>query len=159
MLQLTTALSNQVTLLNKVNALLLAEIKHIYPQLLKYVGKKIVVANGHAKAFKIDFLIDTNKCKCNFDITKYSMWLEIKTFITNDNGNRTYYEKSIYLGEVKDNMLNYLDTLDEIIKRYELLTIHNVVDNFALIANYKELKTKLDAIESNFKLDKNLLKY
>jgi hypothetical protein len=145
---------------NKINLLALSEINKIQPQLLNFIGEKILIGNGKTSSkFIIEFTKNV-KHSYYFDISAYSIWLKISTSIKVGEFSYAYFDKSIYMGEMcQDGKLKNILPIAEIINNWNLDKKETLRNAKKQIAKYKKLKSEIEKIEANFKLSKDLLKY
>ena len=159
---------------NELNRIMLEQITHIYPQLEKFVGKKINTLNGKSAKFIIDFKsIPAKVCKltkndfasnqgCYFNITNYSIYLNFKLcFNGGEYADKTYYckyfEKGIYLGEIDSMTLKSLLSFEEITKNLE--NYLDIDKEQAKLDKYAELKKQLEAVRETIKVSSDFYKY
>jgi hypothetical protein len=159
---------------NELTRIILEQLTHVYPQLEKFVGKKINTQSGKSAKFIIDFKeIPAKLCKltennfaqnqgCYFNITNYSIYLNFKLcFNGGKYEDKTYYcryfERSVYLGEMDNATLKNLTDLNELIN--DLYQIINIDEEQAKLNKYHELKDKLEAVRTTIKVDSEFYKY
>jgi hypothetical protein len=159
---------------NELNRIVLEQLIHIYPQLEKFIGKKINTLNGKSAKFIIDFLnFNANVCKltdndfasnqgCYFSISNYSICLNFKLcFNGGKYEDKTYYcqyfEKSIYLGEMDNTTLKNLTDFDNLTK--DLTKVLDFDEEQAKLNKYHELKEKLETVRETIKVDSEFYKY
>lgn len=158
----------------QLNLLTLNEVKHILPQLLAFVGKKIFTLKGKAKTFNISFTGlqpqpvvkgDTATLHLCYLTEGYNN-LILKMKICLNGGSyekRTYYcqyfEQEINLGEVKNSVLVSVKNLEDIIKTYELDEIVSIDEEIEKIKKYKELSDQLNEVKRSIKIPENIYKY
>jgi hypothetical protein len=143
---------------NKINALTMAEIINIVPQLQKYIGTKINTLNGKSKKFIINFTGNFNH-HCYFDISNHSIWLKTSISLPVPPHSCEYFKKEIYLGEMKSDILISVNPIVNIIQDWKLDIVETMDNVLSQIKEYKETKAKLDKIEGAFNLGKDVLKY
>jgi hypothetical protein len=159
---------------NEINRIALNQINHIYPQLQKFVGKKINTLNGKSAKFIIDFKKeDANICQltdndyasnqgCYFEFGRSAIYLHIRLcFNGGKYDDHTYYcqyfEKTIYLGDMENNELKNLVSLESLIK--DLTEVLDIILEQAKLNRYHELKQQLEAVRETIKVDSEFYKY
>lgn len=144
--------------LNQINTLALAELQHIYPQLEKYVGQKINTQSGKSKKFVIEFT-GTIKHRCYIDLKSTTIWLSLTICISKGTNGCQYFDKHLSLGLMENDTLTELFPLDITIRDYQLDRPEKVENVRNQLQEYKIAKEKLQAIERDFRLSNDLLKY
>jgi hypothetical protein len=154
--------------INRVNEISINLIEVIIPQLKEYINQKIVT--------KSDRPIFMSKVRLNFDrnpvngkdgehfntTTAYinlsygsNMWLNVKTCLNGGDYEAKpysthycqYFDKSIYLGEIKDQILTRLENIEEIIENYKLnVKLDSDIIN-KQIKEYNELMEQAEKIK------------
>lgn len=157
---------NQVHYNNELNKVILKEIQNIYPQLLPFLNKPILLADGKtSKKFKIDFLrTDPEPLKtgdfarnhiCYLDVSTYSIWLKVSLcFSGGSYENKTYYcsyiDKSVYVGKIDNCMLTEIFKPEETIKDYKLNESINIDKEQAKVNRYNSLLSELEQVKNSF---------
>lgn len=149
---------------NLINKLTVNELNNLLPQLQKYVGTKILTQSGKSAKLKYEHTKENN-FRAHLDISTYSIWLKCDVSTQsapdkNDVCTTTYFKRDIYLGEMKnDGTLKSLEDLNIILINWSLTNVIELEKVNEQIKKYKELKQQIEAIENNFQLNKNFLKY
>jgi hypothetical protein len=157
---------NQIHYNNELNKILVKEIQNIYPQLLPFLNKQILLSDGkNSKKFKIDFLrTDPAPLKnndfgrnhiCYLDISTYSIWLKVSLcFSGGKYEDNTYYcsyiDKSVYIGKVENCMLTEISKPDDIIKDYKLNNLIDIDNEQAKVKKYNSLLSELEQVKNSF---------
>jgi hypothetical protein len=154
-------LSKNVEGQNLINALTIKELEFLIPQLNKYLGQKIMTLNGKSKKFVYSHHTPEDKTffRVHLDISKHSIWLKCDTCLQTSEFSVTYYKNCIYIGTMKDECLNTIESVEHIINTYNLSTLIDANKIQEKINKYKEIKNQLQEIERNFPLEKSLLNY
>jgi hypothetical protein len=114
-------LEQQIEGVNKINDLTIKSLKHILPQLEKYVGKKIIIGTGFSKNFNIDHLEIENTFVRSYISRSYkNLVLNIDTTIKVGEFSCEYFKNTIYLGTINEGVLQSLETIGNLISEYEL---------------------------------------
>lgn len=114
-------LEQQIEGVNKINDLTIKSLKHILPQLEKYVGKKIIIGTGFSKNFNIDHLEIENTFVRSYISRSYkNLVLNIDTTIKVGEFSCEYFKNTIYLGTINEGVLQSLETIGDLISEYEL---------------------------------------
>jgi hypothetical protein len=158
---------------NELNRIILLELNNIYPQLEKYVDKRIATQTGKSSKFNINFL-KTNPIplkdgfaqnSCTFlNTSSSSLWLKVKICINGGNyEDKTsyceYFESDVYLGSINNNVLILLDSINEITERTGINKVINIQEEQTKIKNYKEMKKELDLLKSSINVNEYFYKY
>jgi hypothetical protein len=114
-------LEQQIEGVNKINALTIKSLNHILPQLQKYVGKKILITTEFSKNFNIDHLEIENTFVRSYISRSYgNLILNIDTTIKVGEFSCEYFKNTIYLGTINEGVLQSLETIGNLISKYEL---------------------------------------
>lgn len=157
---------NKVHFNNELNKILVKEIENIYPQLLPFLNKQVLLSDGkNSKKFKIDFLrTDPKPLKpddfgrnhiCYLDISEYSIWLKVSLcFSGGKYEDHTYYcsyiEKSVYIGKINNCVLTEISKPEDIIKDYKLNILIDSDQEQAKVNKYNSLLAELEQVKNSF---------
>ena len=140
---------------NEINKLSIDNLKKVLPQLEKYKGKKIYLANGSkAKIFDVEVLEYSdkeNQISLRTFISFYEMVgytqlnikqdLKVPNKTLNGGGYSVrYFKKDLTIGKVVNGVLESIVDLEQIITDYRLSTSYNYTE-------VKELIKKQEALE------------
>lgn len=155
--------------LNELNRIMLAELKNIYPQLKRFVGKQIYTKAGDTKAsFKIEFeksqprkLNSKMSCRLQnmyFSPATSSLWLKV-TITCAVNGIANYFDKEFHLGIVENMYLKSLNPMQEIINNYQLDRIISEKNEQEKINSYKVVRDKAKEMKALIRVHEEFYKY
>jgi hypothetical protein len=155
--------------LNELNRIMLAELKNIYPQLKRFVGKQIYTQAGDTKAnFKIEFeqaqpkkLNSKMVCRTQqmyFTPATSSLWLKV-TITCAVAGIANYFSKEFHLGIVENLCLKSLNPMQEIINDYQLDKIISEKDEQDKINTYKIFRDKAKEMKALIRVHDEFYKY
>jgi hypothetical protein len=143
--------------LNILNAYGIEVLTHIHPQLELLKGKKVVLADGSKSAKwnvtqykKEDVKVPGVKFisyQYYFKFSAYSVWLELKICIHGGSyDDQTYYceyfEKSLHLGELKEQTLSTVNELRQMIKTNALQETFTETGLQDVVKQYDQMKSK-----------------
>ena len=149
-------LEQQIEGVNKINGLTIKSLNHILPQLQKYVGKKILITTGFSKNFNIEHLVIENIFIRAYISQSYgNLILNIDTTIKVGEFSYEYFKNTIYLGTIKEGVLQSLESIETLISEYQLDRVYEY--NFVKIAqeqihSYEKLISNLKKDLSKFNL-------
>lgn len=155
-----TKLERKVLGNNKINKLTIKAVKNLLPQLQEFLGKKVKLRDGGKanKLSKIKLLeVPLNKeigmqyrTSLQISFTNIYLWNDI-TIKDNefDSGGYSvcYYTKKVDLGNVKDGILTNLNTLNSIVKNYELDKVHNAKKIQKALNKIEALKGEISELQ------------
>lgn len=157
---------NKVHYNNELNKIIVKEIENIYPQLLPFLNKQVLLSDGkNSKKFKINFLrIDPEPLNkndfgrnhiCYLDVSNYSIWLKVSLcFSGGKYEDKTYYcsyiDKSVYIGKIDNCVLIEISKPEDIIKDYKLNSFIDIDQEQAKVNKYNSLLTELEQVKNSF---------
>ena len=138
---------------NLINSHSLKQINHIYPQIEKFLGKKIKTQSGWAKGFNIDYLEfpyvaesgESYRVHLRKEYKSLYLFNDVTVKDTEYSGGGygvTYYKKELFCGTVSDDgILKEIPTLWTITQGLNI--VHSVDEQRKLIVDIDTLETKL----------------
>jgi hypothetical protein len=140
--------------LNELHAYAIAQLTAILPQITSYLGQKIVLSGGELAAkFKVAkpgqikekktlYFLDNNGY---FSPSGSSLWIRFRTCINGgSHDDRTafceYFDIEVYIGQIEDQELKSVYSLEQIIKGYKLRTDLTVGEMEVCITNFNKAK-------------------
>lgn len=138
---------------NLINAHSLLQMNHIYPQLEKFVGKKIKTSSGWAKGFNIDYLEfpfvpesgESYRVYLHKEYKSLYLFNDVTVKDTEYSGGGygvTYYKKELFCGTVSDDgILKEIPPLWTITQGLQI--VHTADEQRKLIVDIDTLETKL----------------
>ena len=143
--------------INKRNEYAISVLKESLPEMEKLIGQKVLLSGGLKSA---KFTLKNGNIEKQeggqhesyshfFDVGEYSIWLKVKICLNGGSyEDRTaycnYFEQSYYIGEVKNQILTKVETLEAKIKDYQLTTVINEFDVLYLVGKYKQEQEQAD---------------
>lgn len=141
--------------MNYLNAHLLLMLIEVLPKIKEYEGKRIRRQTGLlSNKFKVtlpDKYTAGQDCKQFhntqfwFDVSAYSMWIKAKLYLS-DIGHAEYFEKSIYIGSLKDDVLTEVLTFETIVENWSLKKEYTGEELEMQVSKYKTMKETVERL-------------
>lgn len=169
-------LALEVHTTNEFNRVIILELAHILPLLVKFIGKKIFTLKGRAKIFEVAFLnpkpipfeggfVSIQRC---FFTNEYNE-LKLRFCLCFNGGSydvrpstayTKYVEREVNVGKLENNeKLTSLYELKDIISSYGFDKVLNVEEEIKAIEEYAKLKELAEQAKSRIKVSSDMYRY
>jgi len=149
--------SKKIHALNEVQRLINLQVNHILPQLNKYKGQKIFLADGSKSAkFKINFLeIEPEKYNNEYANVHWvsiknsgsCLWLELSLCFKNDDCTCFYEKESIYIGTLESYNFKTTGILKDVIAEAPEMIQYNLQEQLDLLKEKNIIEERLREIK------------
>jgi len=158
--------------INKRNEYSIKVLSQSLPEMNKLIGQKVLLSDGKQSAKFTLKNGNTDKqedwqhesYQHFFEVGEYSIWLKVKVCLNGgsyeDRTNYcTYFEQSYYIGEVKNQILTKVETLEDKIRDYKLAEVINEEYVSILVAKYKDEQAQADRTKNMIPSEIKALNY
>ena len=136
-----TNLEKSVNAINELNKEIRNALKYFLPELKKFEGKKFRISGGYVHNFNNRGYESNNKTLRDYFESPYnSLRLNIDIHVKWDDCSVSYFKKCIFIGDLDGDVLQHIDSYDDVVKGYNLNKRLTVKSELAKINKMKKLK-------------------